>query len=158
MVVEYQDSRWENSQYPSTNREVNENEPIQMYGELHFKNALGEGQPLYIRGGRMAFELVDRRLIANNEFRNTTNNFQGVRIHLKADTGKSLSPAIIDRALGNVTFSNDPVASAYPTLLSHAVAVGTGKSGSITGLFDLTALNALRAKAGLSAISASGGE
>ena len=75
---------------------------------------------------------------------------------LKADTGKALAPAIIDRALGNVTFSNDPVASAYRTLLSHAVAVGTGTSGSISGLFDLTALNALRAKAGLSAISAGG--
>lgn len=72
---------------------------------------------------------------------------------LKADTGKSLSSAILDRALGNVTFSNDPVASAYPTLLSHAVAVGTGRTGSLTGLLDLSALNRLRAQAGLSSIS-----
>ena len=76
---------------------------------------------------------------------------------LKADTGKALAPAIIDRALGNVTFSNDPVASAYPTLVSHAVAVGTGTNGSIKGLLDLAALNALRAKAGQAAIP-SGGE
>lgn len=92
MVVEYQDSRWENHDYASTNREVNENEPIQMYGELHFKSGLGEGRPLYIRGGRMAFELVDRRLIANNEFRNTTNTFQGLRIH----GGKETQPWEVD--------------------------------------------------------------
>ncbi len=77
---------------------------------------------------------------------------------LKADTGKALAPAIIDRALGKVSFSNDPVASAYPTLLSHAVAVGTGTNGSISGLLDLTALNALRAKAGLATIPTAGGE
>lgn len=85
-VVELQDSRWENSQYPSTNREVNEFEPIQMYGELYFKDLLGADRPLYVRGGRMAFELLDRRLIANNEFRNTTNNFQGVRVRAGQET------------------------------------------------------------------------
>jgi hypothetical protein len=80
-AFEFQDSRWENSNYPNSNREVNEREPITMYGELHFKNAIGNDRPVYIRGGRMNFELTDRRLIANNEFRNTTNTFQGVRIH-----------------------------------------------------------------------------
>ncbi len=53
---------------------------------------------------------------------------------------------------------DDPVASSYPTLVSHAVAVGTGTSGSIKGLLDLSDLNALRAKAGQAAIPASGGE
>lgn len=80
-AVEFQDSRWENSMYPSTNREVNEFEPIQIYGELYFDDLFGSGRPTYVRGGRMAFELIDRRLIANNEFRNTTNTFQGVRAH-----------------------------------------------------------------------------
>ena len=73
-AFEFQDSRWENSNYPNTNREVNEREPIQMYGEFHWKDALGDDKPVYIRGGRMAFELLDRRLVANNEFRNTSNN------------------------------------------------------------------------------------
>jgi len=85
-AVEFQDSRWENSNYENTNREVNEREPIQMYGELHFKNALGKDQPFWIRGGRMAFELNDRRLVANNEFRNTSNNFQGIRMHAGKQT------------------------------------------------------------------------
>jgi len=87
-AVEFQDSRWENSHYENTNREVNETEPIQMYGELHFKDAIDEDTPVWIRGGRMAFELLDRRLIANNEFRNTSNNFQGVRIHAGKQTGQ----------------------------------------------------------------------
>ncbi|MBM4246332.1 MAG: hypothetical protein FJ148_21450 [Deltaproteobacteria bacterium] len=63
----------------NTNREVNEYEPIRLYGELFFDDPAGDGRPLYVRGGCMAFELVDRRLVANDEFRNTTNNFQGVR-------------------------------------------------------------------------------
>ena len=29
----------------------------------------------------MAFEVLDRRLLASNEFRNTTNNFLGYRVH-----------------------------------------------------------------------------
>ena len=80
-AVEFQDSRWENSLEENTNRQVNEREPIQLYGELHFDDAFATGKQLYVRAGRMAFELVDRRLIANNEFRNTTNNFQGIRVH-----------------------------------------------------------------------------
>ena len=81
-VVEFQDSRSYNSDYAPDNRDVNEFELIQAYGELYFKDALGTGRPLIVRGGRQAFELVDRRLIANNEFRNTSNNFQGFRIKL----------------------------------------------------------------------------
>ena len=81
-AVEFQDSRSYNSNYTPDNRDVNEFEPIQAYGELFFKNGLGTGRPLSVRGGRMAFELVDRRLIANNEFRNTSNTFQGFRVKL----------------------------------------------------------------------------
>jgi len=85
-AVEFQDSRWENSIYENTNREVNEREPIQVYGELHFKHAFGLDRPMYVRAGRMAFELVDRRLIANNEFRNTSNTFQGIRAKIGEQT------------------------------------------------------------------------
>jgi hypothetical protein len=81
-VAEFEDARSYNSDYPRDNRDVNEFELIQLYGELYFKDALGPDRPISVRGGRQAFELLDRRLIANNEFRNTTNNFQGVRIKL----------------------------------------------------------------------------
>jgi hypothetical protein len=83
-TFEFQDSRRYNYQYPSANTEVNKTEFIQGYGELYFKDALGvddlgNERPLSLRAGRMAFELTDKRLIARNEYRNTTNNFQGYR-------------------------------------------------------------------------------
>jgi hypothetical protein len=80
-VLEYQDSRSFNSIYPNDNGTTNQNELIQGYAELYFKNALGNNRPLSFRGGRMHLELLDRRLIGNNQFRNTTNTFQGFRIH-----------------------------------------------------------------------------
>jgi len=83
-TFEFQDSRRYNSQYPDSNLEVNKTEFIQAYGELYFQDALGTDdlgtdRPLSIRYGRHAFELTDKRLIARNEFRNTTNSFQGLR-------------------------------------------------------------------------------
>ncbi len=85
-VAEFQDSRSYNSRYATDNRDVDEFDLIQLYGELYFKDALGSRRPVSIRGGRMWLEYLDRRLIANNEFRNTTNNFQGVRIKLGQQT------------------------------------------------------------------------
>jgi hypothetical protein len=79
-VVEFQDSRSYNGIYPKTDADVNEFELLQGYGELYFKNALGNNRPLSIRAGRQSLELLDRRLIANNQFRNTSNNFEGYRV------------------------------------------------------------------------------
>lgn len=79
-VVEFQDSRSYNDLYEKSTNDVDEFELLQGYGELYFKNALGFNRPISIRGGRQAFEILDRRLIAANEFRNTTNNFEGVRL------------------------------------------------------------------------------
>lgn len=81
-AVEFQDSRAYNSIYPADNGTTNEFELIQGYAELYFKNALGSNRPLSVRAGRMHLELLDRRLIGNNQFRNTTNNFEGFRIRL----------------------------------------------------------------------------
>lgn len=77
--VEFQDSRRENSMFARDERDNNEVEPIQAVAELHFKEALGVERPLRLQGGRFAFEYADRRLIARNEWRNTTNTFQGFR-------------------------------------------------------------------------------
>ncbi len=79
-AIEFQDSESQNSLYPRTNGETNQTELNQGYGELYFKNALGHNRPLSIRAGRMHLELLDRRLIGNNQFRNTTNNFEGYRV------------------------------------------------------------------------------
>ena len=80
-AVEFQNSSSENGLYERSDADVNEHELIQGYGELYFKNALGFNRPLSVRAGRMDFELLDRRLLASNEFRNTTNNFLGYRVH-----------------------------------------------------------------------------
>ncbi|PPD46127.1 MAG: hypothetical protein CTY15_01760 [Methylocystis sp.] len=86
-VVEFQDSRAFNTIYEFQGQEINHTEMIQGFGELYFKNAfgkddLGNDRPLSVRAGRFHLELLDRRLIANNEFRNTTNNFEGFRLKI----------------------------------------------------------------------------
>ena len=90
LVIEFEDARRTNGNYPLDDRDVNELEIIQGYAELNFKNAFGtddlkNNRPLIIRGGRMAFEFLDRRLIASNQWRNTTNNFFGVLTSIGQD-------------------------------------------------------------------------
>jgi hypothetical protein len=79
-TIEVEDARRYASAFPEDDRDVNTLEPIQLYGELYFGKRFGmEQHPISVRAGRMAFEQVDRRLIARNNWRNTTNTFQGVR-------------------------------------------------------------------------------
>lgn len=86
-TLEVEDARRNHSQFTREfdTRDVNYAEPIQAYAELYFKDTplgkddLGNERPISIRAGRHAFEYTDRRLLARNEWRNTTNNFQGVR-------------------------------------------------------------------------------
>jgi hypothetical protein len=80
--IELQDSRKLNSQFPDDDRDVNVLEPVQAWAELYFDDGLPEGGPVSLRAGRFAFELLDRRLIARNEWRNTSNSFQGIRATL----------------------------------------------------------------------------
>jgi hypothetical protein len=86
-TLEVEDARRNHSQFTREfdTRDVNYIEPIQAYAELYFKETpfgkddLGNERTISIRAGRHAFEYTDRRLLARNEWRNTTNNFQGVR-------------------------------------------------------------------------------
>jgi hypothetical protein len=62
--------------------EVNHFAPIRLYAELHFEDLLredphGNARPVSLRYGIHNFEFTDRRLIANNQWRNTANTFQG---------------------------------------------------------------------------------
>ncbi len=96
-AVEFQDSRVYNHKFASTDQENNPYDLIQGYGELYFKRALGEddrgqNRPLRFRVGRMAYETLDRRFIARNEWRNTTNSFEGFRLNL----GQQNNPWEID--------------------------------------------------------------
>ena len=84
---EMQDSRIENSQFPRTNRDVNEFAIIRLYGELYFKNLLGQDafgnpRPANIRFGIHNFDFLDRRLLSNNDWRNTANTFKGFQSSL----------------------------------------------------------------------------
>jgi len=81
-AVEMQDSRRYNSDYPRDNRDVNEFQIIRAYAELYFDDllgvdALGNKRPVSLRYGIHNFEFLDRRLIGNNQWRNTANTFQG---------------------------------------------------------------------------------
>ena len=73
--MEVEDARVAFSQYPLGNRDVNQTELIQAYVGLHMGT---NTRPISLRFGRMAFEFIDRRLIALNQWRNTTNNFAGL--------------------------------------------------------------------------------
>ncbi len=86
-AVEFQDSRMYHNKHPTTDQERNEYDLLNAYGELYFKKALGvddrnQNRPIRLRVGRMSYETTDRRFIARNEWRNTTNTFEGFRLNL----------------------------------------------------------------------------
>jgi hypothetical protein len=80
--IEFQDSRQFGTELPELNRDADEADLLQGFGELYFNDALGRNRPARIQAGRMSFDYVDRRLIARNRFRNTTNAFDGFRVQL----------------------------------------------------------------------------
>lgn len=87
---------------------------------------------------------------------NPTKVADAVNAQLTADTGKALSDEVITRALEHVSFSVDPHADTFPTLVKNGLAAGTQKDGSIDGLFDLRILNDLLKASGTDTVSAAG--
>jgi hypothetical protein len=79
-AFEFQDARQFSSEFPETNSDVDEADVLQLFGELYFKDAFGPDQPLRIRLGRQSFDLVDRKIIGRNRWRNATNAFDGLRV------------------------------------------------------------------------------
>jgi len=75
---------------------------------------------------------------------------------IEAETGKPLADAVIERALEHVTFSVDPHADTFETLVENGVEAGTQKEGSIEGLFDLRLLNELLEASGADPVTAAG--
>ncbi|MGY3378634.1 NitT/TauT family transport system substrate-binding protein [Arthrobacter sp. TE12231] len=65
---------------------------------------------------------------------------------LKAAAGSALPADVIDRSLKNIVFTIDPLAGTYKKLLQDGVDAGTTKQADISGIFDLTALNAVAGK------------
>ncbi len=61
---------------------VNEFDILQLMGSLTVKNVFGTGLRTDAHFGRMTMDFGRRRLIARNDFRNTTNAFDGFHWHL----------------------------------------------------------------------------
>ena len=81
-AIEVEDSRRYNSDYARDNRDINEFQLIRAYAELYFdhllpQDDLGNSRPVSVRYGIHNFEFLDRRLIGNNQWRNTANTFLG---------------------------------------------------------------------------------
>lgn len=85
---------------------------------------------------------------------NPTETPDAINAALEAETGKALDAAVLDRALAHVTFSVDPHADTFETLVANGLEAGTQKEGSIEGLFDLRLLNGLLEAAGEPTVSA----
>lgn len=72
-------------------------------------------------------------------------------------SGVRLEPAVLARAWSEQSVTNDPIAASLRTELQHAVAVGLSKSStSISGIYDLSALDDALSAAGQPAVSADG--
>ncbi len=67
--------------------EVNSFEPVQAYVAADFAAPFGRGSSATVQAGRFTLDLGSRRLVAADEYRNTTNGFTGLRADLKAGDG-----------------------------------------------------------------------
>lgn len=79
-----------------------------------------------------------------------------INAQLTVDAGKPLSDDVIARALEHVTFSYNPLAETFQTLVDNGLAAGTQKKGSIEGIFDLRLLNEILVANGEEPLSADG--
>ena len=81
LVTEIYDSRaWgADPGTPLSTGEVNALEPVQAYLEADLGPALGKGTSTSLQVGRFALNFGSRRLLASDDYRNTTNGFTGAK-------------------------------------------------------------------------------
>lgn len=87
----------------STN-EVNALEPVQAFVQAELGPALGDGSRARLQAGRFLIDIGSRRLVANEDYRNTTNGFTGVRADLTTRDGWS---AILFWAMPQIRLPED---------------------------------------------------
>jgi hypothetical protein len=89
LIAELWDSRayGGNRGTPVSTGEVNTLEPAQLYVGVALPGALGRGAKIDLQAGRFLLALGSRRLVAADEYRNTTNSSTGVRADLAAPGG-----------------------------------------------------------------------
>lgn len=105
--VELFDSRayGANDGSPISTNEVNALEPVQAYIAADLGSALGKGTALTVTAGRMMLNLGSRRLVAADDYRNTTNGYTG----LKADfSGPGETKATFIYTLPQTRLPDDP--------------------------------------------------
>ena len=72
---------------PITTGEVNTLEPVQAYAAVDIANPIGANSKLMVQAGRFLLNLGARRLVAADDYRNTTNGYTGIRTDLVAPGG-----------------------------------------------------------------------
>ena len=80
-LFEGQDSRALSNDQPGdfrTTQTVNQFDILQLFGALSLNNIGGSGLRTDLHFGRMTMDFGNRRYVARNDFRNTTNAFDGV--------------------------------------------------------------------------------
>ncbi|WP_332803482.1 alginate export family protein [Sphingomonas sp. RT2P30] len=89
LVTEIHDSRVWNADpgTPLTTNEVNAIEPVQAYLQADLGGILGPGTATSVRAGRFTLDLGSRRLVAADDYRNTTNGFTGLRGDIQSTSG-----------------------------------------------------------------------
>ncbi|GAB3802819.1 ABC transporter substrate-binding protein [Humibacter antri] len=81
---------------------------------------------------------------------------KAINARLTVDGASALPDAVVARALKNVSFSVDPLASTFPVQLRHAVDAGIAKDAELNGLFDLRTLNSALEKSRATPVSTAG--
>lgn len=89
LVAEVYDGRaWlADRRTPLTTNEVNAVELVQAYAAVDMPNAIGDGTSLTLQGGRFLLNIGSRRLVAADDYRNTTNGYTGLRADVSGKNG-----------------------------------------------------------------------
>jgi hypothetical protein len=72
---------------PISTGEVNALEPVQAFADVRLGAALGRGSTTTVQLGRFMLNLGSRRLVAADDYRNTTNGYTGVRADFATKSG-----------------------------------------------------------------------
>ena len=103
-LFEGQDSRayWNNGQGDFVNNTtVNEWDMVQLFGSMTLDNVAGSGLRTDVHVGRMTLDFGKRRYIARNDFRNTTNAFDGVHWQLGQGTTWRIRAFLVEPVIRN---------------------------------------------------------
>lgn len=73
----------------ASNNEVNAIEPVRAFASYDIADPFGPGSKMHLLAGRFTMDVGSRRLIANDDYRNTTSSFTGVKVDLAARHGWS---------------------------------------------------------------------